>query len=499
MGIIWTIIFMVLACCIGFSAAVFVIRKIVNKRAEALSDIIQKIKNGEEPNAAETVLPQNIAETINSLSRTLSRREKNRSEILNLLNFTASSIEIEQLLETLMPKLLESSQSNWGAFYLANNATNKLELKCSFGFSKEMYSEFDINIGEGFIGLAAYTRKTQLMTNIPEDSIFISRTFLGKMVPRNLIFVPIIHQDILMGVLVLGSVYEYTAEQLEIIDIIKYYVGAAISNGVIYERNKRLTNEMRFQNKLIQDLNAELETKITDHNLFLSTILDSLTGYAVYSTDKDGGVLSWSAGAEILFGYSASEMIGKNVSFLYSIEEIEAGVLKRRTDAIKRDGKYETCGWIRKTDGTANYVDETSFAIYNQKGEFVGMANIARDVTEIKAKTDELVLEKEMRERMFEYSDRGCFIVINDNFRIERVNDAARERFRGVELEGYRFFDFFEETNELKDMFATEASASGARKACQITAKNGDKFDVELLGVGTDGKRILKVIVVMKF
>lgn len=206
-----------------------------------------------------------IHTAVEELSNHIKLKEQMRSEILNMVNSVASNIELEKLLSALMPKLLETSRSNWGAFYLANNATNKLELKSSIGFSKNIYNEFDINIGEGFIGETALTREVKIIEDIPEDTVFVTRTFLGKIKPKNIMIVPIISQEQLMGILTLASLYEYTGEQMEIVDMIKYYIGAAIENSIIYERSMRLTNELQFQNKLIHDLNVELETKINEN------------------------------------------------------------------------------------------------------------------------------------------------------------------------------------------------------------------------------------------
>ena len=72
----------------------------------------------------------------------------------------------------------------------------------------------------------------------------------------------IINENNLIGIMVFASIYNYTDEQIEIINLTKHYVGIAVNNGIIFEKSKRLTNELQFQNKLIQELNDELEKKL---------------------------------------------------------------------------------------------------------------------------------------------------------------------------------------------------------------------------------------------
>ena len=296
-------------------------------------------------------------------------RELNRLDILDIINSVASNTELEPLLEQLLSKLMESLKSNWGVFYLANNATNKLEIKASVGFSKNIYSEFDLTIGEGLVGTAALKRKTVIIGDIPDDTVYITKTFLGSIKPKNLMLVPVTNQDQLLGVLALGSIYSYANSETELIDLIKPYIGAAIGNCVIYERSKRLTNELKFQNKLIQDLNGELEAKMNERELFMGGVLNSIKDYAIYATDIYGAVLAWNTGAEVLFGHTAVEIIGKNIQMIYSAEDVESGYIRQRIERVLTDGFYS-----EKIKGRNV---SSHFALYDESGQVIGITTVA--------------------------------------------------------------------------------------------------------------------------
>jgi PAS domain S-box-containing protein len=47
--------------------------------------------------------------------------------------------------------------------------------------------------------------------------------------------------------------------------------------------------------------------------------------YALLLLDPDGHVLSWNHGAELIYGYPPGEIVGRHVSHLYRLEDIEGG------------------------------------------------------------------------------------------------------------------------------------------------------------------------------
>ena len=106
----------------------------------------------------------------------------------------------------------------------------------------------------------------KIINDIPNDSVYIIKGFTGKVKPKSLMIVSVINKNELIGILILASIYNYTDAQIEIINSIRSYLSIAIENGKNIEKKDRLINELSFQNKLIQDLNDELEAKIKNLN-----------------------------------------------------------------------------------------------------------------------------------------------------------------------------------------------------------------------------------------
>ena len=112
----------------------------------------------------------------------------------------------------------------------------------------------------------------------------------------------------------------------------------------------------------------------------LAAIVES-TADAILATTLDGVVTSWNAGAEALFGYSAEEMTGRDVSVL--VPSDRAGELVPMLGQIRRGRRvpaFETRR-VRK-DGSLVDVSLSLSPIQDRGGAIVGTASVARDVTE---------------------------------------------------------------------------------------------------------------------
>jgi PAS domain S-box-containing protein len=111
----------------------------------------------------------------------------------------------------------------------------------------------------------------------------------------------------------------------------------------------------------------------------LAAIVES-SDDAITSTGLDGTILSWNVGAERLFGYSASEVLGRHVSVLTPndcVDEIPA-ILNRVSNGETID-HYETKR-LRK-NGTILTISLTIFPISNSQGIIIGASTVARDIT----------------------------------------------------------------------------------------------------------------------
>jgi len=141
------------------------------------------------------------------------------------------------------------------------------------------------------------------------------------------------------------------------------------------ERELRLAQERRIRHQ------TEASTA------YLASIVQSCDD-AIVGKTLDGTVISWNAGAEKLYGYSAVEMIGQSVSVLFPhyrpdefseiMEKVKDGQQVQRLETVR----------IRK-DGTPVEVSLTISPIKDANGQVIGASTVARDITERKREENE--------------------------------------------------------------------------------------------------------------
>src|SRR5258706_1997709 len=114
----------------------------------------------------------------------------------------------------------------------------------------------------------------------------------------------------------------------------------------------------------------------------LAAIVDSSED-AIVSKDLNGTIESWNGGAERLFGYQASEIIGKSILMIVPPDrhDEERGILERirRGERIK---PYETVRM--REDGSLLDISLTVSPLRDAAGRIIGASKIARDITERK-------------------------------------------------------------------------------------------------------------------
>lgn len=104
---------------------------------------------------------------------------------------------------------------------------------------------------------------------------------------------------------------------------------------------------------------------------------------AIISTTFSGRVISWNPGAELLYGYSAEEALGKHVSFIFPSKKPEE--VKSLIEVIQSRRRTEAVETIRVTkDNIPIPVSITHSLIMDSKGNAVGVSGIARNISKRK-------------------------------------------------------------------------------------------------------------------
>jgi two-component system cell cycle sensor histidine kinase/response regulator CckA len=153
------------------------------------------------------------------------------------------------------------------------------------------------------------------------------------------------------------------------------------SDGIEFPAEFTVTNiaiagQSRFT-VYVRDITARKRAE--EAVVWLAAIVESSQD-AIYGGDLEGRLTSWNKGAELMYGYTAEEVIGKSVSFLVPpgrVDELE--VLTEKLKAGLRSHTYETVRVAK--DGTLLNVSVSISSVLDSAGSLIGVSAIARDIT----------------------------------------------------------------------------------------------------------------------
>lgn len=422
----------------------------------------------------------------------LAKKENTRREVLTIANSIAVNMELTDLLDDLLPKIIKATDSACAAFYMANHLTNKLEIKASVGFSKSIYGDFDMTMGEGLIGQTG--KDIKIIKDIPDDSVFFIKTYLGKIKPKSIMIIPIIDRDVLVGVLSLASLFNFKDDQNEIIELMRYYVGVSIGNAKTYEQTKRLTNELRFQNTLIQNLNEDLERKVDSRTVFLNNIIDSILDYAIYAFDNKRCITAWNKAAEQILGFLKDEVIGKNVEDILPDNYQAGGGLQNKIELATRNGRYEESGRRVKKDGAYYFYEYSMFPMYNAENDVVGFTNVIKDITYLKNIDKTQSYEKEFTRKIVQTSADAAVIANMRGF-LHLSNEKAEELLGQALSAGDDFCAFFAEPDFLRRNLTDSAERYGRGDWLAVHKKTGKTLGLNVFTMAEAGDPETKLFI----
>ena len=116
---------------------------------------------------------------------------------------------------------------------------------------------------------------------------------------------------------------------------------------------------------------------------------------AIVSKTLEGRILSWNAGAERIFGYTAAEAIGQPITMIIPPEHHAEE--RRILDQVRQGNRVDHFDTIRVTkDGRRIAISLTVSPVRDSRGVIIGASKVARDISERK-RAEQILLESERR------------------------------------------------------------------------------------------------------
>ncbi|HET6908495.1 MAG TPA: HAMP domain-containing protein, partial [Mycobacteriales bacterium] len=215
-------------------------------------------------------LKDNINQMIANLRDTTDKNAQTdwlRSNLARIGGRMQGQRDLQALCAMLMSEMTSVVQAQQGAFFLfgaEDGGDPLLRLASAYGYTGE---DSTFTIGEGLVGQAAVEKSRIRVQGAPASYLTV-KGGLGEAPPADVVVLPVLFEEQVLGVIELASFLPYSEQHLIFLDQLVETIGVVLNTIIANTRteellaqSQRLTQELQVQSAELQRTNAELEEK----------------------------------------------------------------------------------------------------------------------------------------------------------------------------------------------------------------------------------------------
>ncbi|HEY9451219.1 MAG TPA: HAMP domain-containing protein, partial [Bradyrhizobium sp.] len=189
----------------------------------------------------------------------------NLARFTNMLQGQRDLTTVGRLLLTELAPLINA---HMGVIYqVTNPETPQLRLLSAYAGDGANPHPLLVQFGEGLIGQCAMDKRQRLVSDIPDDTASINSALL-RVIPKNLVVLPILFENQVKAVIELSSVSSFTTSQMTFLEQLTDSIGIVLNSieatmqteGLLMQ-SQQLAGELQTQQKELQQTNEQLEQK----------------------------------------------------------------------------------------------------------------------------------------------------------------------------------------------------------------------------------------------
>ena len=298
------------------------------------------------------------------------------------------SNDIQALGDDFIREIVKYMHAIQGGFFVYDDSDKTspvLNLVSAFAYNRKKYLQKSIAYGEGLVGTCAREKQSINLTEIPAGYISIT-SGLGDTLPDNLLLVPVLHENELIGVLEVASLHKYREHEITFAEEVAHSLGSTI----VYTRNNQRTADLLAKSQQqalemseqeeemrqnMEELKATQEESSRREEEFKG-IADAIErALFIVEYDLEGRIRHVNDRFCIFTGYPYEEIIGR------SHQEILQGTLvpdHRFWEEIQQNTQF-TCTEQVKIGKSTIRLKEHFTMVQNKDGLTVKYINFATD------------------------------------------------------------------------------------------------------------------------
>src|SRR5262249_41668786 len=209
-------------------------------------------------------LKDNINEMIRNLKDTTQKNTEQDWLKTNLARFTGmlqGQRDMTTVANIILSDLAPLVDAQQGVFYVnqpLEDATPAMKLFGGYAYSNRKNLSNEFRPGEGLVGQCVLEKKRILLTNVPNDYIYIS-SGLGEAPPLNIIVLPVLFEEEVKAVIELASFNRFSEIHMTFLDTLTESIGIVLNTIEANSRTERLLIQSQSLASELQSQQDELK------------------------------------------------------------------------------------------------------------------------------------------------------------------------------------------------------------------------------------------------
>lgn len=240
----------------------------ITKNTKEIVHQIQSISEGNytvsiQPRSEHDELSQSLIRMTEALKKFYEEEKQQnwvKTGLTELNNYIHSEFDLERLATNALSFLAHYLCAPVGAIFIVEGE-DKLKMVSYYAmYSEQNEIQKTLSFGEGLVGQVAIDKQPLIVHDVPE-SYFTVQSGLGHAAPRNLVILPLIHEDEIVGMLELGTFEPFNHYQFDFLQQAINQIAIAFFSTRSRIKQTGLLEETQRQSEKLLQSNKELEER----------------------------------------------------------------------------------------------------------------------------------------------------------------------------------------------------------------------------------------------
>lgn len=289
--------------------------------------------------------------------RQLPTRARDLSALLTIAETATQSLDTDKILNDTLDKSLEILRFDVGLIRVLDPESRNTTVRVTRGLhSPDFFPPKNILQEPTTLAIILKTQEPYVTPDIRKDPIYKNRTLMREGV-ISAAHAPLMSKGRMLGTLTVGSrrYHKFARREINLLKAFGSQLGAALENAHLYD-------------------------EVSESKAYIENLVEN-AGDAIVSTDLKDRILTWNRGAEVIFGHSKEEAVGKSLTILFPpgrFKELEDIRSKVQLTGVIRNLEVRR----KRKDGVIIDVALAVSPIHDRTGKVIGFLHLAKDITE---------------------------------------------------------------------------------------------------------------------